>query len=100
MAINKYTWKAFGVRQLKVYAQIMPFFLLMWNGIEIGDAIYGYFGWVSEGYGPPQQRWYRILASGFLFITVLSTFIDALSTWHYLKNPHEIPDNDADDESK
>lgn len=95
MVANKYTWKAFGIRQMKTYATVIPPFLFLWNGVEYGQLIHEHFGCSFEGYGPPQQRWYRILAGGFLFITVLSTFIDALSIWHYLKNPHEIPDDES-----
>ena len=95
MEKNKFTWKAFWVRQLKVYVPTLPILVFMWNGVEYGRVIHEYFGWAFEGYGPPQQRWYRVIASGLFLLGIFGTLIDAINTWHYLKNPHEIPKDDS-----
>lgn len=100
MANNKYTWKAFWIRQIKMCFPLIFLVYFFWYGVDIGRVIHEYLGWTFEGYGDPQQRWYRVIASGFILLGLFGTLIDAISTWHYLKNPHEIPDNDADDESK
>lgn len=100
MKKKKFTWKAFWIRQLKLYVPSIPILIFMWNGVDYGRVIHEYLGWTFEGYGDPQQRWYRVITSGLIFMGLFGTLIDAINTWHYLKNPHEIPDNDADDESK
>ncbi|MEN3156851.1 hypothetical protein ABC502_00545 [Alkalimonas sp. NCh-2] len=94
MGINKFTWKAFWVRQIKMYVPLIAVVYFFWYGVEIGDAIYEYFGWVSEGYGPPQQRWYRVIASGFVTWGVIITLMDLIGTWHHIKHPDEIPKDD------
>lgn len=100
MKKKKFTWKAFWIRQLKLYVPSIPILIFMWNGVDYGRVIHEYLGWTFEGYGDPQQRWYRVITSGLIFMGLFGTLIDAINTWHYLKNPHEIPDNDADDESE
>ncbi|RUO28116.1 hypothetical protein CWE12_12915 [Aliidiomarina sedimenti] len=95
MTSKRYTWKAFWLRNLKAYMPFTFMFLGMWNGVELGNFLKEYIEWWSmEGSGPPQQRWYRVLASFFLFLMLFGSFIDAISTWHYLKNPDEIPKED------
>ncbi len=88
---NKFTWKAFWVRQLKVYVLNIPLLFFMWDAVEYGRAIHEYYGWAFEGYGPPQQRWYRVVVTGIFLLGLFGTLIDAMNTWHYLKNPDEIP---------
>ena len=95
MKKNKFTWKTFWIRQFKLHMPMIVVCYLLWNAIEFGHVTYEYFGWTLEGYGPPQQRWYRVIASGFILICLFGTFIDAINTWHYLKNPDEIPKNDS-----
>jgi hypothetical protein len=90
----EYTWKAFWIRQLKVYVPTLPLLIFIWNSVEYGRVIHEYFGWAFEGYGPPQQRWYRVVASGFILMCMFGSLIDALSVWHYLKNPDKIPKDD------
>lgn len=97
MKKNRYTWKAFWIRNLKTYGPVIPATIVLWDIVEYGRIVHEYFGWAFEGYGPLQQRWYRILASGFFLALLFATFIDAISTWHYLKNPDEIPKGDDED---
>ena len=91
MGKNKFTWKAFWVRQLKVYVLNIPILIFMWDAVEYGRAIHEYFDWAFEGYGPAQQGWYRIITTGIFLLGLFGTLIDAMNTWHYLKNPDEIP---------
>lgn len=92
---RKFTWKAFWYRQLKLYLPSIPILIFMWNGVDYGRVIYDYLGWTFEGYGDPQQSWYRVITCGLILMGLFGTIIDAVNTWHYLKNPHETPDNDA-----
>lgn len=90
----EYTWKAFWIKNLKAYMPVLPMLFLMWNGVEYGRVVHEYFGWAYEGYGPPQQRWYRALASVILLVMLFGSVMNAIITWHYLKNPDEIPSHD------
>ena len=79
MKKREFTWKAFWIRQLKLYAPSMPILFFLWNGVDYGRAIHDYFGLTFEGYGPPQQRWYRVIVSGLILMGLFGTFIDAIS---------------------
>ncbi|KOO58413.1 hypothetical protein WH43_09100 [Rheinheimera sp. KL1] len=88
---NRFTWKNFSIRQLELYAVTGFLFYVMWNSLELAQYVFEYFGRTLEGYGPPQQRWHRVIAGGFLVWALVITLMDMISVWHYTKNPDEIP---------
>lgn len=93
---REFTWKAFWIRQVKTYIPLVFVVFVLWHGVEYGRLVHEFFNWPFEGYGPPQQRWYRVIASGFIIMCMFGSFIDAISVWHYIKNPHEIPKDNED----
>ena len=92
---NRFTWKSFFVRQLELYIVIVFLFLVLWNSIELAQNVFEYFGRTLEGYGLAQQRWHRVVASGFLVWALIITLMDMISVWHYTKNPDDIPKDDS-----
>ncbi|MEN3156861.1 hypothetical protein ABC502_00595 [Alkalimonas sp. NCh-2] len=90
----EYTWRAFWVRQIKVYVPLVAIVYLFWYGVEVSNMMGNFFNWSTEGYGPSKQRWFRMIASGFILMTMFGSLMDAISVWHYIKHPDEIPKND------
>ncbi|NRQ44647.1 hypothetical protein HRH59_19120 [Rheinheimera sp. YQF-2] len=88
---NRFTWNAFWIRQIKVYVQLVPIVYLFWYGVDVSNMMGNLFNWSTEGYGLPKQRWFRVIACGFFAGGGIITLMDLISTWHYVKNPDEIP---------
>lgn len=93
---REYTWKAFWIRQLKLYLPTVIVCSLFWDLVEYSRMVHEYLSWTFEGYGPPQQRWYRVIATGFIMWAGVITLMDLISVWHYTKNPDEIPKRNED----
>ena len=91
---REFTWRAFWIRQFKMYISISLVCGFLWNSIAIGEWGYELFGETLDGYGPPQQRWHRVIASGFFVWGVIITIMDLIGTWHHIQNPDEIPKDD------
>ena len=85
-------WSAFAKRQAKLLFFTVCGVLLFWNSVAIGEWAYALFGGELKGYGPPQQRWHRVLAMGFVGMYIVGTALGIINMWRYRKYPELYDD--------
>ncbi|WP_189471682.1 hypothetical protein [Litchfieldella qijiaojingensis] len=83
------TWPEFLLYHLKYSLLAVVAFLFFWNSVAIGEWLYALFGAELRGYGPPQQRWHRVWAVGFVAMYLFGLMIGLFNMWYYRKHPEE-----------
>lgn len=89
MEKNCFEWTSFAKRNGKLFAVCLAGVLFFWNSVVLGEWVYALFGGELRGYGPPQQRWHRVWAMGFVIMYVFGTAIGLYNIWYYRKHPEE-----------
>ncbi|GHE21159.1 hypothetical protein [Halomonas urumqiensis] len=94
MESNKdfHKWSSFAKRQAGLFSSCLVCFLIFWNSVAIGEWAYALFGGELRGYGPPQQRWHRVLAMGFVGMYIVGTVLGVINMWRYRKYPEYYDD--------
>ncbi|MGP5144570.1 hypothetical protein ACTXPD_19030 [Vreelandella alkaliphila] len=87
-----FKWSSFAKRQAKLTLVVATLVLFLWNSVAIGEWAYALFGGELRGYGPPEQRWHRVLAMGFVGMYILGTVLGIINMWRYRKYPELYDD--------
>lgn len=86
---DMYDWPTVFLRFLK-FLLIFSFpVIVIWNYVDIARFIYGVFGSELVGYGPDQQRWYRILL---FFLLAWHLFNYVVIVVKVIKGEKKLPD--------